>query len=332
MFTNLLIFAQMMADSSATADTSSHLSALDTTIQAVMDTTGKNDVEKIIISSLTYARENSAEEVLGDLLDVTVKFGFKLLGAILLFVVAVLFVKLIRRAMDRSFRKRKRDKAVVSFIKSFVTALIWVIVIIGIVGLLGFETTSLAALLAAGGVAIGMALGGTVQNFAGGLMILAFKPFKVGDKIEAQGYTGIVRELNLTSTKITTIDNQTIILPNGALSNGVINNHTKEEFRRIDLTIGIEYGNDADKAIELLLQIASDEPKIIQKADGAPEDSFAGVYALAASSVDIILRVWVKTPDYWPTYFSLNKRIYKTLPENGINFPFPQMSVHIEKN
>jgi small conductance mechanosensitive channel len=203
-----------------------------------------------------------------------------------------------------------------------------IILIVITISTLGINTTSVAALLASGGVAIGFAMSGTLQNLAGGVMILAFKPFKNGDYIEAQGYAGTVDSIDIFNTKITTPDNKMIMIPNGILSNGTINNYSKQDFRRVDWIIGIEYGSDFEKASETIQSILSGDPRILSE----PAKPFVGIETLNASSVDVVVKVWVKTSDYWDVYYDYNALFYKKLPEHGINFPFPQLDVWFRNN
>ena len=193
--------------------------------------------------------------------------------------------------------------------------------------MVGVEMTSFIAILAAAGLAVGMALSGTLQNFAGGVMILIFKPFKIGDFIDAQGYLGVVKEIQIFNTIITTPDNKTIIIPNGGLSNSSMTNYSTEEKRRVDWTIGIAYGDDVDKARAVIKRLCDEDSRIIKD----PE-VFIAVSELADSSVNFAVRVWVKAPDYWGVFFDLNENVYKTFGNEGLNIPFPQMDVHVHKN
>ena len=162
-------------------------------------------------------------------------------------------------------------------------------------------------------------------------MILIFKPFKAGDFIEAQGYSGTVSEINITSTQLITPDNKVIILPNGSLQSGNISNFSKLSFRRVDFTVSVEYGTDSELVRNTLLEIAASDARILGKAQGAPADCMIALSALADSSVNFIMRVWVKTEDYWDVFFATNEKIYTTLPRKGAAFPFPQLTVHLDK-
>ena len=189
-----------------------------------------------------------------------------------------------------------------------------------------------AALLAAGGMAIGMALSGTVQNFAGGIMILVFKPFKAGDFIETEnGYSGTVSDVNIFSTKLTTTDNRLIIIPNGSLSNGTINNYSQNRMRRVEWLVGVEYGTDAKDVKARLQEIVDSEKRVLFVSSGAPADPLIAVNALKDSAVEYVVRVWVKSEDYWDVYYTLNEKIYTILPQNGIGFPYPHLDVTLSR-
>ncbi len=300
-----------------------------------LDTAGKTNLEKQLISSINSVSNTPADQLVMSLLDKCIQFGLKLLAAVAIYFIGAWLIRVIKGFIRKFLSRKKAEPAVISFVTSVVTAMLWIIVIIIAIGTLGVETTSLAALLAGGGVAIGMAMSGTMQNFAGGLIILIFKPFKVGDYIEAMNYEGSVLEMNISSTKIVTIDNRVIILPNGPLQNGTVNNYSAMPFRRIDMTIGVEYGNDAELVKALLYGIAASDERILKSTGDAPTASpvanpFVSIASLGPSSVNFILRLWVNTKDYWDVYYMLNERIYEELPRNGVKFPFPQLSVHME--
>ena len=257
------------------------------------------------------------------------QFGLKVLLALVLYFVGAWVIRRIKHAMERYFQRKKTDRAMASFISSFISIALTVLLIVVLVGTLGINTTSLAALLAAGGMALGMALSGTVQNFAGGLMLMIFKPFKAGDYIEAQGYAGIVTEVTIVGTHLTTIDNRRVVLPNGALSNGNIVNYSSFPLRRIDLPVSVEYGTDAAACKEKLLEIVREDARILDAQTPGAADPFVAVQKLSESSVNFIIRAWVKGSDFWPAQFDLNERIYTELPQAGIKFPFPQLDVHV---
>lgn len=258
------------------------------------------------------------------------RFGLKVLAALALYIIGAWIISLIRKGLKKSFKRRKTEATLSSFVESLVTIALWVVLIILVVGALGVNTASLAALLAAGGMAIGMALSGTVQNFAGGIMLLVFKPFRVGDFIDAQGYAGVVQELSIVSTKILTVDNRLIVIPNGALSNGNIANVTGKELRRVDIDVNVAYGNDAEKVKSALIELAKANPLYLDAATKGADDPFAALVELNECTVHFVVRAWVKAADYWTARFQLQEAIYKELPEKyGVKFAFPQMDVHV---
>ena len=258
-----------------------------------------------------------------------IQFGLKVLAAIVIYIIGAWLIKRIKKGLQCLFERKQTDRAMATFISSFVSVTLSILLIVVLIGTLGVNTTSLAALLAAGGMALGMALSGTVQNFAGGLMLMVFKPFKAGDYIEAQGYAGVVAEVTIVGTHLVTVDNRRVVLPNGALSNGNIVNYSSFPLRRIDLPVSVEYGTDAAACREALLGIVREDPRILDTKTPGAADPFVAVQKLSDSSVGFIVRVWVKGEDYWPAQFDLNERIYTELPKAGIKFPFPQMDVHV---
>ena len=258
-----------------------------------------------------------------------IQFGLKVLAAIVIYIIGAWLIKRIKKGLQRLFERKQTDRAMASFISSFVSIALTIILIIVTIGTLGVNTTSLAALLAAGGMAIGMALSGTLQNFAGGLMIMAFKPFKAGDYIEALGYAGTVTEVTIVGTHLTTFDNRKVILPNGALSSGNVVNYSYYPLRRIDITVGVEYGTDAAACKQKLTEIVLEDPRFLSATTPGAKDPIIAIQKLDSSSVNFLIRAWVRTEDYWGAWFDLNERVYTELPQAGINFPFPQVDVHV---
>ncbi|MCB9189582.1 MAG: mechanosensitive ion channel [Flavobacteriales bacterium] len=246
--------------------------------------------------------------------------------AALIIFVGFKLIKKLEKLLKKTMMKRGVEESLIPFLTSIVTIILKVLLVITAIGILGIPTTSLAAILAAAGLAIGMALSGTLQNFAGGVMILIFKPFKVGDFIEAQGYSGTVKEIGLFITTMTALDNRTIMLPNGPLSSGSMVNFSREENRRVDWTFGIAYGDDPAKARTVLLDLIAVDERILK---GEGFEPFIEVGALANSSVDLKCRVWVKNPDYWNVYFQMHEKVYNSFKANGLSIPFPQMDVHV---
>ena len=267
------------------------------------------------------------EQLLSKLLDWGIEVGKDLLGATIIYIVGRFIIKQVGRLLARILEKRKLEISVQTFLRSLVSILLNLILAFAIVSRLGVETTSFAALLASAGVAIGMALSGNLSNFAGGLIILVFKPFKVGDYIEGQNANGTVREIQIFHTILTTVDNKVIYVPNGALSSNAITNYNKQETRRAEWVFGVEYGEDFEKVKAVLQRIIDADPRILK--NPAP---MIALGALSASSVDIKVRAWAKTADYWDVYFDMNKIVYDTFNKEGIGFPFPQLTVHQAKD
>lgn len=274
--------------------------------------------------------ETPAEVLMTNLVDKAIIFGLKVLIAILFYMIGAWVIRKIKNVLSNVFAKRQTDAAIASFIQSITSIALTVILVITVVGTLGIDTSSLAALLTGGGLAIGMALNGTVQNFAGGIMILIFKPFKAGDYIEAQGHSGTVSEVTITSTKLTTTDNRVIIIPNGILSNDVINNYSSRTMRRLDISVTVEYGASSEETKRLLMQILEGDERVLYTESGAPAEPFIALCALNDSNVEFTLRVWVRSENYWPLKFDLTEKIYNELPRHGIQFPFPQLDVNIK--
>ena len=268
-------------------------------------------------------------ELLGELLDKAVSFGLKILAAFVIYFIGTWLIRKIKGLLTRIFEKKETDAAIASFVQSIVSIVLTILLILITVGTLGIDTTSLAALLAGGGMAIGMALNGTVQNFAGGIMILIFRPFRAGDFIEAQGFSGTVSEVTITSTKLVTVDNKVIIIQNGAMSNGTINNYSRMPVRRLDLTVDTEYGTSSEKTCEVLMGIVKEDPRVLTVENGGKADPFVALNALKDSSVQFVVRVWVKSEDYWDVNYDMLSKIYTELPKNNIDFPYPKLDVNL---
>lgn len=288
-----------------------------------------NAVQSSIASTVEHILSTPVDELISGFLSDLVRFGIKVLIALLVYSIGAWLIRKIKRMLLRVFEKRGTDAAISSFIQSITSISLTIILIITTVGVLGVDTTSFAALLAGGGMAIGLALNGTVQNFAGGIMILIFKPFKAGDFIDAQGFSGVVSEVNIVSTKLKTVDNRVIIIPNGILSNGTVDNYSQQEIRRIDWTVDIEYGASSDHAKDVLMTIMNDDQRILSAEAGAPAGPFVALSALKDSSIQFTMRAWVKKDDFWDVKFEITEKIYKELPQNGIQFPYPKLDVNI---
>lgn len=262
-------------------------------------------------------------------------FCKNLVVATIVYFIGRYLIKLIIKLFTKMLEKSKVDTTLYTFLNSIINVVCWFVLAIVIVGILGIETSSFIALFASAGVAIGMALSGTLQNFAGGVMILLFRPFKVGDFIEAQGYAGIVKEIQIFNTIIRTGDAQIILIPNGTLSSGTMKNSSKELYRRVDLEFQFEYGADYNEVKAAIMDILKSHPQVIQ---GPVEDSpivaepWIGLLNLGESGVTVVTRSWCKGADYWAVYFNLNETVYQMLKERGFMFPFNRVDVNILNN
>lgn len=283
------------------------------------------------------------------------QFGLKVLAAIVIYIVGAWLIGRLKKVLLSIFERRNTERTLASFVTSFVSIALTVLLIIVIISTLGVDTTSLAALLAAGGMAIGMALSGTVQNFAGGIMLLTFKPFKAGDFIAAQGFSGKVVEVNITATKLLTVDNRVVILPNGALSNGTIDNYSARPLRRVEWQVSVAYGSDAAQCRETILSMLNEDPRVLQAdtdMDALYEElkissfqlsttgyrmeaipaPFVALSTLNANDITFVVRVWVRATDYWDLYFAMQQRFYSELPEAGFQFAYPHVDVTMIKS
>lgn len=348
---------------------------------------------------LAQLKSLSIDELLNKFIQGTVELVINVVVAIIVFYIGKLIISRISRLVSLILLRRKIDNSLSTFVLSFVRIVLYFILIVTVIGILGIETSSFLALFASAGVAIGMALSGTLQNFAGGVLILLLKPYKVGNYIEAQGYSGTVTEIQIFHTIINTPDNKSIIIPNGALSTSSINNWSREQYRRVTWTIGISYGDSVQKAREVILELFKEDPRIVRqyvekdRLKGKmvihdPEKNYdldkgkealssfhpqkvpffkrifgfkrnanalrwkklrssklpnyvekinlaPAVYVdeLADSSVNLSIRAWVKTEDYWSVFYYYNEKFYDMLPiKADVNFPFPQMDVHLSKD
>lgn len=258
-----------------------------------------------------------------------VDFAFKLLIAVVVFYVGRFIIRKLNHFLHSVFVRKNVDASLSTFILSFTQILLYFILLVTIIGILGIETSSFLALFASAGVAIGMALSGTLQNFAGGVLILLLKPYRVGDYIEAQGFAGTVKEIQMFHTIITTPDNKSILIPNGGLSTSSVNNYSREPKRRVDWSVGISYGDDFANASAQIIRILESDPRVLKDSDA--EKPFVGISELGDSAVNLTVRAWTKSSDYWGLYFEMYRRFYAELPALGVNFPFPQLDVHLSK-
>lgn len=261
--------------------------------------------------------------ILDKLIDMSISAGKNILVAIIVFIVGRFLISMLNKFFAQILEKRKIDVTIKTFLKSLVNILLTLLLIVSVVGALGVNTTSFAALLASAGVAIGMALSGNLQNFAGGLIVLLFKPYKVGDWIEAQGVSGTVSEIQIFHTILTMADNKVVYIPNGNLSSGVVINYSRKETRRIEWVVGVDYGEDLAKVERVVRGLLDADSRILK--DPA---LVVALNALSASSVDVTIRVWVAAADYWDVNFEVRKNIYNEFNKQNINFPFPQLTLH----
>lgn len=262
--------------------------------------------------------------VIQNLIDSGISAGKHIIAAVVIFIVGRFLIKLINRLVASILQRRHIEISVQTFLSSLVNIILTILLIITVIGALGVNTTSFAALIASAGVAIGMALSGNLQNFAGGLIILLFKPYRVGDFIDVCGVQGTVSAVQIFHTILLTPDNKAVYLPNGSTSSSTITNYSREDKRRIEWTFGIDYGEDVGRARTAILSVITADTRILP--DPAP---FVAVGGLSDSSVDIIVRVWVPTEEYWNVYFDMHQRVYETFNEQKINFPYPQQTVHL---
>ena len=336
----------------------------------------------------------SLDDFIARMIDGAISLGFRILIAALVFYIGRFLINRLYKIVQAVMIRREFDRSLGTFILSLIKISLLFILVVVVIGILGIETSSFIAIFASAGVAIGMALSGTLQNFAGGVLILFIKPYKIGDYIEFGGMTGTVKEIQIFHTVLNTVDNKAIIVPNGQLSTGTINNYSKEEYRRLEWVVGISYGDDVEVARKVALDILAADDRVVKQYreddkrmrniaevsatdDNAPSDTeaqpkrhsllyrifhhrdrlkekaiewqknqekaiekkmekvdcspFVALSELADSSVNITIRAWTRSEFYWGVYFSVNEKIYNEFPRHGLNFPFPQIDVHLPK-
>ena len=266
------------------------------------------------------------QKIYDSLINFIFFYGPKVVGAILVRILGLWIIRILGRGVDIIFSRSKLEVSLKTFLHSLISMALKILLAISVLGMLGIEMTSFIAILGAAGLAFGMAMSGTLQNFAGGVMILIFKPIKVGDLIESQGYTGVVKEIQIFVTILLTPDHKTVILPNGAVANNEITNYATEGTIRVDLEFGIGYGESIDKAKVVLSKVMKDHPLVLE----SPE-SFVGVSGLGDSSVNLAVRPYAKPKNYWEVYFDIYEQGKKALDAAAIEIPFPQRVVHTAK-
>lgn len=258
--------------------------------------------------------------------DLAITWGPKVAAAIATLLIGLWIIGVFSRGIGKAMEKRDVDPSLRPFIRTLISASLKVMLFISVIGMVGIEATSFVAVLGAAGLAIGLALQGTLQNFAGGVIILLLKPFKVGDWIDTGSYAGTVHSIQVFNTYLKSPDNKTIILPNGSLANTSLTNFSAEPRRRVDWTFGVAYGDSTEKTRNVLMELINADNRILKD----PEP-FIAVSELADSSVNFVVRVWVEGADYWGVYFDMNENVYNTFNEKGLNIPYPQMDVHVHK-
>lgn len=259
--------------------------------------------------------------------DKVIEYGTNLAIAVAVLVIGLIIAKRLSNLVGKVLKRKELDDSLQGFLVSMVSITLKILVVLTALSQLGVEMTSFVALIGAAGLAIGMAFSGTLGNFAGGIMILIFRPYKVGDYISTQDEEGTVHEIQIFNTILMTLEGNKVIIPNGVVANNKMTNLTHREIRRVDFTVGIAYGDDYDTAKSVLSRFVAEDENILQDAD-----NFIGLVALADSSVNLTVRVWTKVENYWDVYFKMNEKIYKEFGKEGLNIPFPQMDVHVHNN
>lgn len=314
--------------------------------------TPTDSISSAVFPSIKDLSVTSLDSLIEKTITNITDFAINLAIAITVFYVGKFIIKKLYKLVQKILLRRHVDQSLTTFTLSFVKIVLYFILLIIVIGIIGIETSSFLALFASAGVAIGMALSGTLQNFAGGVLILLLKPYKIGDYIEAQGYAGTVKEIQIFHTVICTPDNKSIIIPNGGLSTGSINNYSKEEYRRVDWEIGISYGDNVETARKVILDILNKDERVVKKyieddmqlrgisVDSVSLATFGKMVdrapvvilsKLADSSVVITARAWTASANYWGLMGDINETIYNELPKHGLSFPFPQMDIHVKK-
>ncbi|ARP37258.1 small-conductance mechanosensitive channel MscS [Vibrio syngnathi] len=278
-------------------------------------------LETPIVDGLSHA-----EQWLTNNSDLFIQYGVNIISALIILFIGNLIVKAVANSVSKVLQKKKMDRAVVEFVHGLVRYLLFVIVLIAALGRLGVQTASVVAVIGAAGLAVGLALQGSLSNFAAGVLIVAFRPFKSGDYVEIGGVAGSVDSIQIFQTVLTTPDNKMVVVPNGSVIGSPITNYSRHDTRRIDLMIGVSYNADLQKTKALLTKICESDERVL-KEPGVK----VGVHTLADSSVNFVVRPWVSTADYWNVYFDLMQAIKEGLDNEGIEIPFPQMDVHMNK-
>lgn len=313
-------------------------------IEVPTPTIPPSDSIRAVTENIIKQATTDPESFWHGVLDSAIHFGLKVLVAFVIYLIGAWLIKRVKRLLVRVFERRHTERTLATFISSLVSITLTVLLVLATIGTLGVDTTSFAALLTAGGMAIGMALSGTVQNFAGGIMLLIFRPFKAGDFVTASGVSGTVMEVTIVSTKVLTPDNRVVVLPNGALFSSNIENVSAQPLRRVNWTVSVEYGSDAEKCMEAIQEIVRSDKRILTSADQRPKtnsrsavntdglpipDPFVALASLNENDISFVVRAWVHKEDYWDVFYDLNLRFYTELPQRGFGFAYPHMDVNI---
>ncbi len=312
-------------DSVASGSVAEVVQKTDSTVHTIIDTVRNMNLSDI--KDVVTGQNTIFKDALSGLVDLTVAFVPKLLGCILVLWIGFKLIKLLKKALTRLLDKRNAEGTLKGFLTSLVDVMMKVMLIIMAMDIIGIKATSFIAVLGAAGLAIGMALQGTLQNFAGGVIILLLRPFKAGDYIECGNYKGYVKEIRIFHTMIRPFNGRIIIVPNSELATKSLINHTRDNVIRLDVVASVAYGTDLDKAKEVLQQVVDDDPMILK-------DPIAKICVseLNNSSVDFSVWVWTTVDDYWTLWMRIRENIYKAFYANGITIPFPQMDVHFDKD
>ena len=265
-------------------------------------------------------------EKISEYTDLTIKWGGKVLAAILIFFIGKWIAQMIRSTIRKQLTKRKVDPTLVSFGSSILYYVLMIAVVIAAIQQVGFQTTSLVAIVGAAGLAVGLALQGSLSNFASGVLIIMFRPFQVGDVIDAAGEVGSVQEIGILMTHMTSGDNKKIMIPNSSIMGGTITNITAEDTRRVDMTVGVGYSDDLDKVQDIILEVLKADERVL-----ADPEPLVKVAELADSSVNFNVRPWVKKEDYWGVFYDFQKTIKQRLDKEGVSIPFPQQDVYMHQ-
>jgi small conductance mechanosensitive channel len=291
-----------------------------TAVQAV------DSVANKLHSTLQTIAGMSVEDAVTFISKGVISFAADVLICVVIYYVGRWIVNYIDKLLSKLFTKRNVEVSIAKFARSMVRAIFYIGIALAILNKLGIQTTSFLAIFASVGVGVGMAMSGTLQNFAGGVMVLLTRPFKIGDYVEMQGVEGTIKEIRLFNTTINTVDNKMIIIPNGGIVSNIINNYSAEDARRVDWVFNISYGDDYDTAKAIILEMLAADGRVVNSP--AP---FVALKAMSNSSIEIVVRAWTNAADYWGLFFDMNEKVYKTFPTKGLKFPYPHMDVTLTK-